>query len=219
MAKRSTIKEHAAAKLMPKMSTAEFLALKDDIAKNGLHEPIWLKDGLVLDGRHRLRACVELGIPYATRTYAGDDVEAFVLSENVTRRHLSSAQQRSLLSRLLKKNPEKSDRQFATALGVSHHTVAGARDELESTGQIAQLTHTVGADGKGRPRAKKPSTASQGVRLASLISKHDLHFHRCVSLLKGIHPGELTDAEHKLALLRAQLERMEALLQPKRITL
>jgi N6-adenosine-specific RNA methylase IME4 len=37
-------------------------------------------------------------------------------------------------------------------LGVSHHTVSTQRENLESTGQIAQLDKTVGADGKERPR-------------------------------------------------------------------
>lgn len=39
-----------------------FIELKQDIQKNGQLVPILLRDGKVLDGRHRLRACRELGI-------------------------------------------------------------------------------------------------------------------------------------------------------------
>ena len=65
-------------------------------------------------------------------------------------RALMSAENLAKLS--IQAAPEKSDRQLAKAIGVSHHTVKAQRDELEGTGQIAQLDRTVGADGKERPR-------------------------------------------------------------------
>jgi hypothetical protein len=39
-----------------------FEELKKDIGKNGQLVPVVLRDGSILDGRHRHRACVELGI-------------------------------------------------------------------------------------------------------------------------------------------------------------
>ena len=46
--------------------------------------------------------------------------------------------------------PEKSDRQIAAGLGVSHHTVGAQRKEMESTAEIPQLKMSIGADGKER---------------------------------------------------------------------
>jgi DNA modification methylase len=61
MRKRFPIHPHA--ELLPRMTPAEFEALKADVADLGrLRDPIVLLDGQVLDGRHRQEACFELGI-------------------------------------------------------------------------------------------------------------------------------------------------------------
>jgi ParB-like chromosome segregation protein Spo0J len=73
------------------MVEEEFYHLKDSIAKIGLLEPIWVdKDGLILDGRARYSACLELGIDPQYRTYEGDaSILSFVVAANVNRRHLN----------------------------------------------------------------------------------------------------------------------------------
>ncbi len=48
--------------------------------------------------------------------------------------------------------PEKSDRQLAKAIGVSHPTVATARKDMEERGELVKFTSSIGADGKERPR-------------------------------------------------------------------
>lgn len=70
------------------MSDAEYQALKADIAEHGVREPIWTWRGTVLDGRHRERACDELGIPVPARVYEGDEASLvpFVVSLNLKRR-------------------------------------------------------------------------------------------------------------------------------------
>lgn len=80
---------HPLAELIPSMRDEEYRALREDIAEHGLHDPITLYEGKVLDGRHRMRACDELGIDPATREYDGLEPAAYVLSANVHRRHLS----------------------------------------------------------------------------------------------------------------------------------
>jgi hypothetical protein len=64
----------------------------------------------------------------------------------------------------LRETPERSDRQIAAALGVSHTTVATVRDELEGGGQIGHLNETTGADGKTypRPRANGKADSAEG---------------------------------------------------------
>ena len=47
---------------------------------------------------------------------------------------------------------ERSDRWLAGDVGISKNTVHGIREQLESTGQIDQLTAFTGKDGKTRPR-------------------------------------------------------------------
>ncbi|QDV78041.1 ParB N-terminal domain-containing protein [Botrimarina mediterranea] len=55
-------KLHPAAEIPPPLSDEDYEALKASIAEHGLIDAITLFDGKVLDGRHRLRICDELGI-------------------------------------------------------------------------------------------------------------------------------------------------------------
>jgi hypothetical protein len=97
-------KIHPLAELFPMMPPDEFEKLKKDIQKNGQLEPIMLNDeGLVLDGRNRLRACNELGIEVRAKNFevamrGGPPItEAdYIWSANVLRRHLTDDQRASL---------------------------------------------------------------------------------------------------------------------------
>jgi hypothetical protein len=83
---------HPLANIFPLMNDADFMALRDDIAAQGLLEPLWLYDGQILDGRNRYKACKALGIQPQVRTYHGTDPLGFVLSMNLVRRHLNESQ-------------------------------------------------------------------------------------------------------------------------------
>jgi hypothetical protein len=76
--------------------------------------------------------------------------QAFVISANITRRHLTPEQKRDLLAELIKADPTQSNRQIAERAKVDHKTVGVVRTELETTGEIPQLTATTGKDGKTR---------------------------------------------------------------------
>lgn len=88
--------DHPLAALMPAMTDDEYALLREDIASHGLLSPIVTLDGLVLDGRHRLRACAELGIEPQFEDYDGDDPLAFVVGINLYRRHLTIPQRAML---------------------------------------------------------------------------------------------------------------------------
>jgi hypothetical protein len=88
------MKAHPASGIFPLMSVYEFTNLKNDINEHGVREPIWTFNGMTLDGRHRERACSELGIPCPARVWPGkeEDAEDFVASVNLKRRHLNPSQ-------------------------------------------------------------------------------------------------------------------------------
>lgn len=88
----ASLSEHALADLFPRMTEGEFQALKADIAQNGLLEPIVLFEGRLLDGRHRYRACRELGLEPKTRELKGVPAVMQVMALNARRRHLTSSQ-------------------------------------------------------------------------------------------------------------------------------
>ena len=86
---------HPAADLFPKMGRAEYETLKADIQANGLRSAIVFWRGQLIDGRHRIQACDELGINwenFAEETGADKDPVTEALSLNLHRRHLSPSQ-------------------------------------------------------------------------------------------------------------------------------
>lgn len=140
--------------LLPALTADEYEALKVDIAERGCLVPVELdEDGNVLDGAHRQRACDELGIAPPTITRRGlSDAEkrAHAIALNLQRRQLTREQTRGLLAELVKAEPERSDRQHATAAGVSPTTVGAVRADLVARGQLSKLDSRIGADGTTR---------------------------------------------------------------------
>lgn len=95
------MQSHEYADLFPMLGEKELQELADDIRNNGQHQPILkTEDGRILDGRNRLRACEIAGVQPHFKTFKGDDDEAlrFVLSLNLTRRHLSDSQRAMIAS-------------------------------------------------------------------------------------------------------------------------
>lgn len=86
------MESHPLADLIPPMTDGEYQNLKENIAENGQLDPIMLFEGKVLDGRHRLRACEELGIQPKTRDYDGSDPASYALAVNIPYRRLSQLQ-------------------------------------------------------------------------------------------------------------------------------
>jgi hypothetical protein len=154
--KTQELKFHPLADLVPSMRDSEYEDLKADIKANGLLMPIVLFEGKVLDGRHRLRACRAVDVePRFTEgaDWIGDPA-GFVLSANIHRRHLDAKQKRDVIAKLIKAQPEKSDRQIGKQAKVDGKTVAEVRQGMEARAEIPHVeTRT---DTKGRKqRAKK----------------------------------------------------------------
>jgi hypothetical protein len=91
---------HSLAELFPLMEGPAFEELVADIKANGLVHPLTVCDGMLLDGRNRLRACEEAGVAPIFEPYAGPNPLGFVLSQNVARRHLDDSQRAMIAARL-----------------------------------------------------------------------------------------------------------------------
>lgn len=83
---------HEYANLFPMMSTSDFEELQTDIKANGLAQSIVLFEGKILDGRNRYLACQNVGVEPRFETYEGPDAMSYVISLNLRRRQLTSAQ-------------------------------------------------------------------------------------------------------------------------------
>lgn len=133
---------HPVAEIFPRMPAAEFEALKADISAHGLREPAWAKDGAIIDGRHRWRACEELGVECPVREYEGADLVAFVVSLNLRRRHLDESQRAMVAASLATLGR---GRQSNTPIGV--FTQREAAELLNVAERSVQRAAAVRADG------------------------------------------------------------------------
>ena len=92
----SSREHHPVSNIFPIMSDEDAEHLQRDIEQNGLLEPVWIHHecGRIIDGRHRLHACENLGIEIRTRTWRGEesDLVPFVVSLNMRRRHMTTGQ-------------------------------------------------------------------------------------------------------------------------------
>lgn len=156
---------HPAAEIFPVMDEAAFAALVADIATHGQREPILIFDGQVIDGRHRLRACEQLGLEPLVRQVSADDGDPFglVVSLNLHRRHLSEGQRAIIAARLATLPHGRPDAnaqicaftqdEAAQHLKVSRRTVQHARavldhgiDELQAAVKGGEISVSAAAE-------------------------------------------------------------------------
>lgn len=97
------MKVHPAAKLFPELDDEAIHELAQDIAENGQQAPILVDaDGVLLDGRNRLRACKIARVEPAFKTWHGKGSPvALIVSLNLKRRHLTKSQKAALAVELL----------------------------------------------------------------------------------------------------------------------
>lgn len=147
------VRNHPAADIFPEMMPEEFTALKADIMQHGQHEPIIAYDDyshgpakVIIDGRHRYKACTELGIdPIFAPSWQGNhsDITALVISLNLHRRHLSESQRAMLAAELKPLFEEEAKRRQVASL--KQNTVSLNLDErkqpLNSAAEAAKLTN------------------------------------------------------------------------------
>jgi ParB-like chromosome segregation protein Spo0J len=118
---------HPVAMLFPELSAADYAALKEDIRLHGVKVPILVHGGQILDGRHRYRACRELGVRCLVVEWNGFDPWLEVQSRNLVRRHLAkdqvyairklAAQQFPELARVIEAERENAKARKAQAKG------------------------------------------------------------------------------------------------------
>jgi hypothetical protein len=141
---------------------------------------------ILLDGRSRLDALARAGLLYEIGGHIGlkawldgkgwlqqsggqmkfqhlqgGDPYDLAISFNVHRRHLTSEQKRELVAKLLKLQPEISNRRIADQVKViSPPTVAKVRKELEQKGDVKKFSTSIDTKGRKQP-AKKPKAIAK----------------------------------------------------------
>jgi hypothetical protein len=133
---------------LPELSEEEYATLRDSIAAHGQLEPIVRAGGFIVDGRARLRICRELQLQPKTveLDVSADQRQGLRLVINLARRQLTAGLRRAIAAAELTRDPSRSDRAIAVAVGVSHPFVAKVRRQLEQDGQLETVSSRVGRD-------------------------------------------------------------------------
>jgi ParB-like chromosome segregation protein Spo0J len=141
---------HPLAALMPMMDDEAFTNLKADVAKRGIEHQMTIYQGLLLDGRNRMRAARELGLKLTSanfKEFTGTtaEAEAFVISANLHRRQLNNKQKQEFAQKMIAKYPDESDRALARMTSLSKSTIAIARAALANSPEKRKLDAAVKA--------------------------------------------------------------------------
>jgi predicted methyltransferase len=182
---------------LPPLPYEQFVALKDNIAVNGVLVPILVdSDGPVrriIDGSYRKQIAAELGYECPEIVHPNlDDDEKRTLARalNLARRQLNTEQKRAVIADQLRETPNRSSRWIGKMLGVHHATVASVRAELEGSGQIVHTSVREGSDGRLQPAGKPLRTLPRPPEANSTwAAKTSLIHGDCRRELKKIGTG------------------------------
>ena len=149
--------------LFPELSAADYAELKEDIRLHGVKVPILVHGGQILDGRHRYRACRELGVRCLMVEWNGFDPWIEVQSRNLVRRHLAkdqvyairklAAQQFPELAKAIEAERENAKARKAQAKGQPRGQKALPRSEDRRSSRPA--LHTSSRAGKFRGSGRR----------------------------------------------------------------
>lgn len=180
------MKAHDACSLFPMIGGEEYQALKRDIVEHGQREPVIVVDGVVVDGRNRLRACRELGLEPVVRELTAaeaGDVHALVISLNLHRRHLTAAERGSLLAAYMerigagKKQGKRTDRGQGTSASIAEVARDLGINERTARHQVAKARER--RNGVAHSPAKK--TAPKRMKRRTPAPEEQQALHDCAS--------------------------------------
>ena len=198
-------KVHPAASFFPLIEGEEFDALVMSIKNVGLMNPIVLKDGMLVDGRNRLRAILELqsnhsSIKILTKELELDvkSISEYIFHTNIQRRHLTPDQMASIGYEILPMiAQEREAKQAATQFkpGVSPNPGGIPKAQVdtvsyppETTGESTVNTKPCSPSPRDTKQKNEQSTIGQLAKLTK-VSHHKAA--QVVAVAKAVEAGEL----------------------------
>jgi len=132
---------HPLAQTTPRMTDANYTALKADIEENGQLDPITLYRGRIIDGRHRWLILQELGIDVIlavklSPTTSADKLKSLVRSKE-TRRHETPTQLAISAYKMMLESATKLTAQAAANItGADRRKVGNAKQIADTYGRM-----------------------------------------------------------------------------------
>lgn len=173
---------HPLCTLFPRMADAEFNALVQDIATNGLRQPIVLHEKMILDGGNRYRACIAAEVEPDFIEHDGGNLVSFVLSANMHRRHMTPGQQAAIVASAqdwAKAQAHGGDRKSK----VQDCTLNTAEDRAAQSGASLRTQKTADKVAKASPE------------LAKQVAHGEISLPKAVEQITGKRPGAKPEPE------------------------
>lgn len=180
--------QHPIGKRFPEMSLDDWKQLSITMRSNGfLHQdPIYLYQGMILDGWHRYQVCLKYGIEPIFAEYIGDKPRLFAFAKNVSRRHLLPVQRISLAKMLLPELEEEEkltlaerDKRVAEKAGVSErlvraerHVVANGVPELKKAVKNGDVPVMAGEKISKLPKSEQVEALHENQTIVRKANKH-----------------------------------------------
>lgn len=208
------MKIHPIADIFPRMFVEDFAALRDDIAAYGVREPVWTWNKQLIDGRHRLLACEELGIKCPTREYDGTeaDLVPFVLSLNLRRRHLDASQRAMVAASIPPIGGRIKIEQAAELMNVGTRSVERAKKviedgvpELKAAVERGEVSVAAAAEVAELPKREQRRLVKEGAVKEAAAAKREKPKNDELERVKA----ELEDAHARLAEMASQQQPLQ----------
>lgn len=202
------------------MQADDFAALVADIRANGQREPVTVLDGMVLDGWHRYQACMQIGIEPQKFTFAANkDPVAFVLSENLHRRHLTPSQRAAAVVACTEWVPAHRQKKVEAASTLStNETLAKAAGTTVRTITDAKTAHKAGL---GEVVKEGALTAEQAAAVVRGKAPAEKKPKREIAPPPPADAEQLNEAQHTITELAQENEQLrdklavESLMDPE----
>jgi hypothetical protein len=191
---------HPVAAMFPMPNDEQLKELAEDIARNGLLEPLvrYADPSLgpvLLDGRSRTAACQLAGVTPRYEHYSGDDPVGFIISKNLRRRQLTQGQRAALAFDL---QPYFAEQAKERQREGARHNAARPRDERGRLQVVERLPPAGSGTDKRKSRDDAGSVvgvsgrsvsaygqlAAEAPDLANQVKAGTLPLHRAVRTVR-----------------------------------
>ncbi|MFF5423734.1 MULTISPECIES: plasmid replication/partition related protein [unclassified Streptomyces] len=191
--------------MFPMLGQDELLDLAESIKTEGQHKDIVLDaDGVLLDGRNRLAACEIAGVEPRFTTYTGSNPTAMILSNNVSRRHISKGQQ-AMITAMACSVSGHSLRDLAKIHGLSRSRLSAANVVLKHSLDLAEQVRigVLSLDNAYN------TVSEDRARAAALQEQYDRLREHAPDLAEQVTEGQITLVDATAALnQRLETERL-----------
>jgi ParB-like chromosome segregation protein Spo0J len=198
------------------LSKPELDELANDIRDNGLQNPIIRQGDVIIDGRNRLAACKLVKVEPEFKEFTGTDPVAFIISQNIHRRHLTESQRAMVAAKIAnmeRGGDRKSDQSAnlrndisqtnaAALLNVSRRSVQDAKAIADASPDLADAVlrgeKTVHA---ARQEIKETETHTTKTETKEVTEKKlSVGYIRATNAIKELESIPARDKEREMAM-------------------